>query len=112
MDYTLNEKEDYREFINRALSGKIDQDKLQLFTFLLEIIVTEIGVATYFISLSENTEEVAISIVHHGNAIKKNIIDIIYDQVDYLHYRHYSKDSHTLKIRKMIGANPTVITAG
>ncbi len=100
MKYTIAVSEDYKDFIERVLSGKISEDKMQMFVFLMEVIVTEIIEARYSISIDVEFDEVSVSINHNGHALKKNILDIIYDQVDYLHYRHQSKDSHTLIIRK------------
>ncbi len=102
MDYTLNANEDFKDFIHRTLQGKIDQDKLQMFIFLMEMIVTEMGSSAYSVTLHVDDDEVDVSIVHQGRAIKKNIIDIIDDQVDHLHYRHQTKDSHILKLRKKV----------
>lgn len=102
MDYTLNANEDFKDFIHRTLQGKIDQDKLQMFIFLMEMIVTEMGSSAYSVTLHVEDDEVNVSISHQGRAIKKNIIDIIYDQVDHLYYRHKTKDSHLLKLRKKV----------
>jgi len=94
MDYLLNKDEDYRDFTNRALKGQIDDKKLQLFIILLEIIVTEIGTAAYSIVITVKPKEITIHIIHQGNAIKNNILAIIDDQVDYLHYYHQAHDTN------------------
>lgn len=100
MQYTLAETEDYKDFIDRVLNGKISHDHMQMFVFLMEMIVTEIADAKFSFDITLGTDEVTVSIGHNGHALKKNILDIIYDQVDHMVYRNLSRDSHTLKFRK------------
>ncbi len=102
MDYTINKDETCRGFMYRALQGKTEDDNINLITFLLEMIVSEIKENAYSIFLNVNSEEVTITVEHHGKAIKNNILDIINDQMDYLHYQHQTKDSHKLKIQYRI----------
>ncbi len=100
--YTLNEGEDYRAFMDRALKGTTDNEVHQLLVVLLELIITGMKDAAYTVTLHATTEKIAITIVHNGNAIKSTIIDIVDDQVDYLYYRHKTKDSHILKFSKEV----------
>jgi len=100
--YTLNEGEDYRDFMDRALEGTSDKEMHQLLIVLLELIITGMKDATYSITLHATTEKIDITITHNGNAIKSTIIDIVDDQVDYLYYRHQSKDCHILKFCKEV----------
>jgi len=99
MNYTLNEDEDYRDFFHRTLKGQINQNEQKIILFLLEIIISEIGSTTYSISLAVKTKEIAFNIVHHDKAIKDNIISIIDNLVDFLRYRHLTKNSHKLIMR-------------
>ncbi len=101
MDYVLGNDEHYKDFLQRALQGKIDDKKLRLFTILLELIITEVKSSTYDMTLTVNEKEIAITINHQGSKINNNLMDIIDDQVDYLHYQH-KKDNHTLRIKKFI----------
>ncbi len=102
MIYTLTENEDYKDFVNRALKGLVVDDLLSIFVFVLEVVATEKTVVECSMSVDKKAEEISVEIVHHGNAIKKNILDIIDDQVDYIHYSNQSKDSHRLKVRKTV----------
>ncbi len=99
MDFTPNENESYKDFIYRSLKGQIDEKELKLIVVLAEIIVTELRKSPYTMSISTKPEEITICFAHKGKAIKENIINIIDNQVDYLHYYHESKDDHILRIR-------------
>jgi len=107
MVYTLseNENENYWDFVQRSLKGQISEDDLQILLFLLEIIFTEITVPHFAISLTVKTEEIGIYIVHHGKAIKNKNVENVKNQVDNLRYRHLTKDSHVLEIKKKINMN-------
>ncbi len=105
MEYILEDNESYRDFIHRALQGKTSEDNLQLFVVLLEMVIPEINLSTYTISCSCEAAEISLTIHHSGKAIKKNMINIIDDQVDYLLYQHASKDSHILKLKKSTRIN-------
>jgi len=102
MIYTLSQNENYKDFLCRTLEGQVSSEQLQLFVFLLELIVSEECVTTYSVILIFDAGEVTIEFTHQGRAIKKNIIDIIDDQVDYLHYQHKTKADYILKFRKRI----------
>ncbi len=100
MEYILKDNEPCKDFIHRALQGKTSEDNLQLFVVLLEMIISEINLSAYTISCSCEAEGITFSINHCGKSIKKNLINIIDDQVDYLHYQHVRKDKHFLKLKK------------
>ncbi|MCR4604202.1 MAG: hypothetical protein K5683_11835 [Prevotella sp.] len=105
---TLNENEDYRDFVCRTLKGKVEEDFQEFFIFLLGMIITEVGTPAYSVSLTVRSKEITLSISHRGNPIRDNIISIINNQVDSLRYRYLSKTGYMLKIRKKIKENQKV----
>ncbi|MCR4583686.1 MAG: hypothetical protein K5764_09085 [Prevotella sp.] len=105
MDYILDKGEDYKDFTNRTLKGQVDDKELQLFNILLEIIVSEIGTATYSIIITVNPKEIITHIIHRGKTIKKIMLAIIDHQVDYLYYHQQNKDSHILTLKTKRNAN-------
>lgn len=100
MEYILNENEDFKDFVNRALRGCVVDDLLRMLIFILEIVATEKIIVKCSISIVENADYVTMEIGHQGNALKKNILDIIDDQVDYIYYSEKNKKQYVLKIRK------------
>jgi len=102
MKYTCNKDGDYQDFVHRVLDGQIDEDMQKQILYLLRIMVTEIGTATYSINITIKGRQITIILNHHGKKIEDNIIKIISDQVDCLCYRRLLKGNHILKIRKKI----------
>ena len=100
MEYIQTNNEDFRDFLCRTLKNQTDARSLQLFTVLLEIIVSEIKNRDYKLSVNCSPQEIIITISHHGKAIIDSILRIIDDQVDRIRYRHITKDHHVLKMNK------------
>lgn len=100
MEYTLTNNEDFRDFLCKALKKQTDANSFQLFTVLLEIVVSEIKDRDYKLSVNCSPQEIIITIAHHGKAIIDSILRIVDDQVDRLRYRHITRDLHELKINK------------
>ena len=99
-EYTLQEGEDYMDFLYRALQGQASDDRIQLLAILLEIVITELQGYSFTLSLVPKPQEIDMIITHNGHAIKDSIMQIIDNQVSYLRYQHPAKDRHVLKLCK------------
>ena len=103
-EYILQQDESCMDFLRRALAGQVNAKTIKMMDVLLEIIITEMSDSDHSLTLRREVGGIDIIISHSGKAIKDDMMGIIEDQVDRLHYRHLSKDSHTLKISKKIKA--------
>lgn len=100
VEFVLERNESCRGFLQRSLDERVNADKVQLFTILLEIIIPEVRESDFSLSLNRHADGIDITITHHGKAIKDNILDLVDDQVDSLRYRHLTKDHHVLILSK------------
>jgi hypothetical protein len=97
-EYVLQQNESYMDFLQRALGEQASGNQVKMIDVLLEIIIPEISAASYSLTLCHQAGEINIAVSHSGKPIKSDILGILKDQTDRLHYRHQSKDRHTLKI--------------
>lgn len=102
IEYIKDVGEDYRDFLCQTLKGQVEEEIIQKFTMLLEMVVTEINDSDYALSVIIKSQSVDVTVIHHGHTIKNRVIDIIEEQVDYKRYRHQSNDCHILTMREII----------
>ena len=97
-NYTLQDGQDYADFIYHSLHGQASEETIQLLTVVLELVITELQGSKSVLNLALKPQEIEITIAHDGRAIKQDLMQIIDDQVSRLHYLHLAKDRHILTV--------------